>query len=347
MIRTSYSAEEKKTFEQFRYSYPDERIMRRFEILWLHACGKIATEIAPLVQRDPRTVRTVLKNFQQGGIELVTTIKSNQPTSELEAHRTSIIDEFTRQPPASAKEAAHRIKKLTGLERSPERVRVFMKNLGMQFRKVGAIPAKADLEKQEDFKKKVLEPEIARAKAGESVLLFMDGVHFVQAAFLAYLWSFTRIFVRSPSGRKRWNVLGAFNAISGQFTMVANDGYITATTVCELLHKLAAQYAGKPIVIVLDNARYQHCKLVKELAEDLGITLQFLPSYSPNLNLIERLWKFVKKKCLNNVYYETFDDFKKGINDCLNSIENEHKAELETLMKTNFQDLKKVQLLTL
>ena len=135
----------------------------------------------------------------------------------------------------------------------------------------------------------MLEPEIAKAQAGASVLLFMDGVHFVQMAFLGFLWSFTRVFVRSPSGRKRWNVLGAFNAISGQFTMVANDGYITATTVCELLRKLSVQYAGLPIVIVLDNARYQHCNLVKELAKELGITLEFLPSYSPNLNLIERL----------------------------------------------------------
>jgi hypothetical protein len=126
-----------------------------------------------------------------------------------------------------------------------------------------------------------LEPEIARAKAGESVLLFMDGVHFVQAAFLGYL---CRIFLRSPSGRKRWNVPGAYNAISGQWTVVANDGDITAVTVCEMLRKLSVQYAGQPIVIVPDNARYQHCKLVEGLAKELGITLQFLPSYSPNLN---------------------------------------------------------------
>ena len=175
----------------------------------------------------------------------------------------------------------------------------------------------------------------------------MDGVHFVQAAFLGFLWCFTRIFVRSPSGRKRWNVLGAFNAISGQFTMVANDGYITATTVCELLRKLSVQYAGRPIVIVLDNARYQHCNLVKELAKDLGITLLFLPSYSPNLNLIERLWKFVKKKCLYNVYYETFDLFTAGINDCLQRVETDYKEELETLMKPNFQNFKKEKLLAL
>jgi len=175
----------------------------------------------------------------------------------------------------------------------------------------------------------------------------MDGVHFVQAAFLCALWCFERIFIRSPSGRKRWNVLGAYNAMSGQLTTVANDGYITATTVCEMLHKLAMQYAGHPMVIVLDNARYQHCKLVEALAEELGITLRFLPSYSPNLNLIERLWKFVKKKCLYNIYYETFEDFTSGINDCLNRVETDYKPELDTLMQPNFQDLKNVSLLAL
>jgi len=179
------------------------------------------------------------------------------------------------------------------------------------------------------------------------VLLFIDGVHFVQAAFLGCLWCFTRIFIRSPSGRKRWNVLGAYNAISGQLTTVANDGYITATTVCEMLRKLSVQYAGLPIVIVLDNARYQHCKLVEGLAAELGITLQFLPSYSPNLNLIERLWKFVKKACLYNVYYETFEDFTTGINDCLSRVETDYKQELATLMKTNFQNLKNGNLLAL
>jgi transposase len=347
MLRANYTEEDQRQFQQLRYSYPDERIMRRFEILWLHACGKFAPEIATIVKQNPHTVRDVINMFKKGGIKLVTTIDSNHPTSELEKHRASLVEEFTLRPPASAKEAAARIKKLTGIQRSEQRVRVFMTNLGMKFRKTAAIPAKADLEKQEEFKKKVLEPEIASAKAGQSVLLFMDGVHFVQAAFLGCLWCFTRIFIRSPSGRKRWNVLGAYNAISGQLTTVANDGYITATTVCELLRLLAKQYAGLPIVIVLDNARYQHCKLVEELAKELGITLQFLPSYSPNLNLIERLWKFVKKACLYNVYYETFADFTAGINDCLSRVETDYKNELETLMQPNFQNLKNVSLLAL
>ena len=154
----------------------------------------------------------------------------------------------------------------------------------------------------------------------------MDGAHFVPSAFLGCLWCFERIFIRSPSGRKRWNVLGAFNAIAGRLTTVANDGYINSMTVCESFRKLSIQYAGRPIVIVLDNARCQHCKLVENLAAELGIALQFLPSYSPNLNLIERLWKFIKKKCLYNIYYETFDDFKTGINDCLACVETDYKT---------------------
>jgi transposase len=154
MLRGNYTADERNTFQKQRYSYPDERIMRRFEILWLHACGKFAPEIAILVEQHPDTVRGVINMFKNGGIELVTTIDSNHPTSELEKHRSSLIEEFTLRPPHSAKEAAFRIEKLTGIKRSPNRVREFLKNIGMKFRKVGAIPAKADLEKQEDFKKK-------------------------------------------------------------------------------------------------------------------------------------------------------------------------------------------------
>jgi len=153
MLRANYTDEEKQLFQRLRYSFPDDRIMRRFEILWLHACGKFAPEIATLVQQNAYTVRDVIKNFQRGGMKLVTTIDSNHPTSDLEQHRVSIIEEFTLRPPASSKEAAARIEKLTGIKRSEQRIRVFMKNIGMKFCKTAVIPAKADLAKQEDFKK--------------------------------------------------------------------------------------------------------------------------------------------------------------------------------------------------
>jgi transposase len=101
-------------------------------------------------------------------------------------------------------------------------------------------------------------------------------------------------------------VLGAVEFVTKQLVTVTNTTYITATTVCELLRLLASQHPGVPITLVLDNARYQKCALVQDLAKQLGIELLYLPAHSPNLNLIERLWKYVKKDCLNGKYYATF-----------------------------------------
>ena len=110
----------------------------------------------------------------------------------------------------------------------------------------------------------------------------------MHGAFLCYLWSFARLFLRTPSGRKRFNVLGALDFATREVTTVTNLTYITSATVCELLQRLVTQCPGIPITLVLDNARYQRCRLVQDLAAQLGIELLFLPSYSPNPNLIER-----------------------------------------------------------
>jgi len=119
---------------------------------------------------------------------------------------------------------------------------------------------------------------------------FVDAAHFVYGTFLCCLWSFTRIFVRAASGRQRFNVLGAWNAITHELVKVTNTTVVNTDTMCELIRKIAALGLTGPITLVLDNARYQRNAIVQELAKQLGITLLYLPSYSPNLNLIERLW---------------------------------------------------------
>ena len=134
--------------------------------------------------------------------------------------------------------------------------------------------------------------------------------------------------------------------ITHKFTTVCNDTYINAESVCELLRKIAKMYVGIPITIVLDNARYQKCKIVIELAEALNIELLYLPPYSPNLNLIERLWKFVKKKCLWSKYYDDFSKFKGAIIDCLNRTSTTYKKVLESLLTLNFQSFKNAQVVT-
>jgi transposase len=169
------------------------------------------------------------------------------------------------------------------------------------------------------------------------VLLFLDGSHFVMGCdFLGYIYGKARRFIRTFSGRKRYNVLGALNFVSKKITTIANDTYITATEVCEMLWKIAAEYRGKAIHIVLDNARYQKCAVVMELAEKLHITLHFMPPYSPNLNLIERLWKHVKSR-LRSKYYDQFDSFKKAIDTIIGDTDKGSKALVDRLIGESVQ----------
>lgn len=127
---------------------------------------------------------------------------------------------------------------------------------------------------------------------------------------------------------------------------VCNDTTITAIDIRTLLEQLKAQATvGVPVTCVLDNARYQHCKLVQQRAAELGIELLFLPPYSPNLNLIERLWKWVKKSCLRARLLESFSHFKTLITDCLTSRFAQARDELTSLLTSNFQSFMDVQII--
>jgi transposase len=132
-------------------------------------------------------------------------------------------------------------------------------------------------------------------------------------------------------------VLAALNAVSHEVIRVTNHSYINAESVCALLRQVAAAGLPRPITLVLDNARYQRCELVQALARSLHIELLFLPSYSPNLNLIERLWKFIKKECLASRPMSDYETFTRAIDDGLNSLRTKYKQQMATLLTLNFQ----------
>ena len=201
------------------------------------------------------------------------------------------------------------------------------------------------VEIQAKFLETVLKPRLDAAVTGQGHVFFVDAAHFVFGTFLCCLWSFTRIFVRAASGRQRFNVLGAWNAVTHELIAVTNTTVVNTETMCELLRNIAAATLTGPITLVLDNARYQHNAAVQALAEQLGITLLFLPSYSPNLNLIERLWKFIKRRALYGRYHPTFADFQAAIEETIASLPTSHAAQLETLMTLNFQQFKDVSLM--
>ncbi len=199
---------------------------------------------------------------------------------------------------------------------------------------------------QAKFLEADLKPCLDAAKAGRGHVFFVDAAHFVFGTFLCCLWSFARIFVRAASGRQRFNVLGAWNAVTRELIAVTNTTVVNTETMCELLRKTAALGLTGPITMVLDNARYQRNDAVKALAEQLGITLLFLPSYSPNLNLIERLWKFIKRRALYGRYHPTFADFQAAIQETLDGLPTTHAESLKTLMTLNFQQFENVSLMT-
>jgi transposase len=198
---------------------------------------------------------------------------------------------------------------------------------------------------QSAFHDEELRPRLDRAAAGGGHVFFVDAAHFVFGTFLCCLWSFTRLFVRAASGRQRFNVLGAWNAMTRQLIAVTNTTVVNTDTMCELLRKIAAQGLAGPITLVLDNARYQRNAVVQALAETLGIELLFLPSYSPNLNLIERLWKFIKRHAVYGQYHPTFAEFRAAIEETIDQLSTTHAAGLDSLMTLNFQRFQNVSLM--
>lgn len=306
------------------------------EALLLKSFGISDDQITTLVDICENTLRTYLEQYRGGGVERLKEIHFYQPTSELQLHHQTMKDYFEKHPVVTVSEASHLIEKITGIKRAETQTRHFIKSLGLERRKVGSIPAKADVEKQKIFLELELEPKLKEAREGKRTLFFVDATHFVHAPFLGFLWSLKRVFIKAPSGRKRFNVLGALNAVTRQVLMVTNTAYINSQSVCELLSQISNQVTG-PVTLVMDNARYQRCILVQTFAKSLEIELLFLPSCSPNLNLIERLWKFVKKGCLNSQYYPDFISFHTTIAAFLETMNQKYQKELESLLTHNFQ----------
>jgi transposase len=343
MIQLEFRFEDRAALAQERFEHPHPHVQRKMEALWLKSLDLPHGLICRICCISGNTLRGYFRDYQQGGIARLKEVVFYQPTSALTPAQTSVEEALRKQPPRSVKEAAARIAALTGVRRGLTQVRRWLHRLGLRYRKVGMIPARADPQAQAQFRQEKLEPRLRQAQAGQRRVFFVDAAHFVLGPVLGYVWSVVRVMIRAPAGRQRFNVLGALDAMTHELTMVCNDTYITASSVCELLREVARTAGACPVTLVLDNARYQRCRVVEELAGQLGLELLFLPSYSPNLNLIERLWKFTKKECLASEYYENFAAFKGAIAHFLGSVHERYAEDLQSLLTLNFQQFEKAQ----
>lgn len=306
-------------------------------VIRMHFQGAEHGFIGRCLRLSPNTITNYLKEYQEGGLPAVLENRYYRPASSLEPFWQCLKCSFTVAPVANGKEAVARIEAITGIRLSESQARRVMKRMGMTLRKVAPVPGKADPQLQFDFFEREMQPRLEEASQGKRKVFFVDAAHFVLGAFLGMIWCFSRVFLKTAAGRQRYSVLGAVDSHSKELITIRTTGNINAEVVIELLDAIRLRHPGIAITLVLDNARYQHCSVVKGRASTLGIELLFLPAYSPNLNLIERLWKLVKKRCLTNRYYADFSAFRQAIDACLDRLASTATAELHSLLSLNFQ----------
>jgi transposase len=170
MLKIAFTAEAIQRLDYESYHHPHPRVQRRMEAVYLKALGLPHHEISRVAGIGENTRRSYLRDYQAGGIERLKEIRFRRPGSELLAHQTRREAYVREHPPGSVKEAAAQIEEWTRIKRSPNRVRIFMKRLGMGRYKGGTIPAKAEVEKQGTFKKEELEPRLAEARKGKRAI---------------------------------------------------------------------------------------------------------------------------------------------------------------------------------
>lgn len=223
-------------------------------------------------------------------------------------------------------------------------VSAFLVDNGIRKLKGGSFPLRADAEKQAQCFDDILKPLIELAKKRKIILLFMDGSHFVLGNdFLPCVYGSKRRFLRTYSGRKRYNVLGAIDHVTHKVHTVTTESggkggkNLSADTVMQMLVDIRTFYGSdKRICIVMDNAAYQTCNRVKDEMTLLEIEYIPIPPYSPNLNFIERLWRFVKKE-LRKTAWSDFKAFVKCIDDLIASTTGSNKDAISSLINSNVQ----------
>lgn len=213
--------------------------------------------------------------------------------------------------------------------------------MGYSYKQLWLNPGKSPSTEVQEAVIEDIEKEVQEALNGLQHVYFLDPTHLIFTTEVACCWQkkgkqHTRK-ISSNTGRRRLNVLGAVDATTKKPVIVLTEDNCDKYGIEMLLKEIRKEHQdGKEIVIYLDNAPYNHAGYVEEVANDLNIRLEFLPPYSPNLNLIERLWRFLKRKVKYNRYYESYELFEQAVVDLFKNIDD-HLDSLHKILALNFQ----------
>lgn len=316
----------------------EKRLADRIKAIVLLGTGWTVAATAEALLLDEDTVHNYLQLYRQGGVERLLTMHYHGSLANLTPEQLDVLDKhLTENIYIRAKDIVAYVEETFSITYTVQGMTDLLRRLGYVYKKPKLVPGKhQDVETQLAFVERY--EKLKQSKGKDDPIYFMDGVHPQHNPVAAYGWIKRGVekTIESNTGRNRVNINGAID-ISCFNVVVEFDERVNAQSTIALFKKIEAKHRkAKTIYIYCDNARYYRSRLVQEYLETSRIILIFLPPYCPNLNLIERLWKYFRKEILYNEYYEKFSDFQLACQNFFAGIK-EHKKALRSLLTENFQ----------
>jgi len=317
----------------------DIRAAYRLNAVILLGQGRTVPDVADALLFDPETVRQYFKKYREGGVERLLRMSYVGSEALLDAAQLSELDAYLRgRLHPTAQSVARWVEERWGVPYTPGGMTAVLRRLGYSYKKAKPVPGKADAARQEAFiedYRKLKE----NSEEGDPIL-FADATHPLHNPVVGCGWikRGEEYPIKSNTGRRRLNVNGAID-ISTMAAQIRFDDTVDAASCIALFEQIERAYPkAKRITVICDNARYYRSKAVAAYLAHARIRLHFLPPYSPNLNLIERFWKFFKSEVLCNQYYEKFERFKDA---CRRFFANlaDYEVQLRSLLTENFEIL--------
>jgi transposase len=316
----------------------NKRAAYRINAVILLGSGWKLKQVKEALLLDDETLRSYVQKYTLGGVKGLLEInysgRQNTLTGEQQA---KLCAELETNIHLTAHSVIEFVVQSFGVTYSVSGMRDMLHRLGYTFKKPTLVPGNPDREKQEEF---VMYYEtFMEIKAADEEILFVDAVHPEHNTMAAYGWikKGHKRCLKTNSGRQRLNLHGAINIETMKITIIESNT-VNADSTIELLETLSQQYPlSSKLHIILDNARYHYSVKVKAYLESNSrINLVFLPAYSPELNLIERVWRYFKKNVLYNKYYADIKEFRAATIAFFKDIAS-HKKNLTTLLGGGFE----------
>jgi transposase len=291
----------------------DKRTADRIKAILLVDKGYTYKQIEEILLIDERTLGRYKNIYLEFGISGLLADNYKGGFFKLTTDQILLLKtELDSKPYSTAAEICEYVKKTFQIKYTQQGMVQTLHRIGYSYKKTSPIPGKIDVDKQKSFID-TYEKEFKCLPDNEKVY-FLDGSHPTFNNNFGYAWikKGSDFPIKTQDGRKHLNLMGAYNP-KDQETVIKNYETLNREAVLDFLKILRKKNQDYRLHIIWDNVPYQHAKDVKLLALELNINLVYLPPYSPNLNLIERYWGFLRKKVLQNKYYKTFEEFHDAI----------------------------------